>query len=121
MSRRLSIDLAATAAMMVLTAIAFASEPPQIRNNPFARPPSQVAADAREMVLADGSSRELDLRVTMVGSRGGLANVAGRVMRPGDEINGYILVKVLEDRAVFERDGRRLTLRVKPDPESDDE
>ena len=121
MITRISTCLVIVLALLAPATTALASEPPQIRNNPFARPPSEVRAEARETVLPDGSTRELDLRVTMVGSRGGLANVSGRVMRPGDEINGYTLLKVLEDRAVFEREGRRLTLRVKPDPESDDE
>ena len=52
----------------------------------------------------------------------GLANVGGRILKPGQSIEGLTLVKVYEDRAVFLYRGDRLTVYVKPPPgESDDE
>jgi hypothetical protein len=102
-------------------AAVYAEEPPRLVHNPFARPPSEVTVFARPSVTTNGSIRELDLRVTMVASNSKLANVAGRTVRPGDEVQGYTLLQIYEDRAVFIRDGRRLTIYVKPDPEEDDE
>lgn len=101
---------------------ASAAESPDLVNNPFARPPSERLGpppSARE--LPDGTVQVLELRATMVGTRGRLANVGGRVLRPGDDIQGYTLVKVYEDRAVFSRMGKQQTIYVKPDPVEEDE
>lgn len=108
-------------ALLLLCATGTAAEPPRLANNPFARPPSAVTIPERPIVRADGSTQEIDLRATMVGSRDKLANVAGRILRPGDEVQGYKLLLVFENRAVFSRAGNRLTIYVKPDLEDDDE
>ena len=79
------------------------------------------AAPIRPEARIDGDPSGLELRATLVGSRDKLANVAGKTLRPGDEIQGYTLVKVFEDRAVFARKGSRLTVYVKPELEEDDE
>ncbi len=98
-----------------------ASEPPTLRGNPFARPPSVVTTPSLSEPRVDGDPTGLELRATLVGLRDRLANVAGKTLRPGDEFQGYTLVQVLEDRAVFARAGKRLTVFVKPELEKDDE
>ena len=103
------------------SSMAGATEPPALAHNPFARPPSVVTAPLRSQPQTDGSTQPLDLRATMVGTRDRLANVAGKTLRPGEEVQGYTLVQVFEDRAVFARQGNRLTVYVKPDLEEDDE
>ena len=108
-------------AMLLLCTTGNAAEPPRLSKNPFARPPSAVTMPERPIVRDDGSTQEIDLRATMVGSRDKLANVAGKILRPGDEVQGYKLLLVFEDRAVFARAGNRLTIYVKPDLENDDE
>ena len=108
-------------AALLLGSIANANEPPTLRGNPFARPPSVVTAPRLSEPGVDGDPSGLDLRATMVGSRDRLANVAGKTLRPGDDYQGYTLVQVLEDRAVFARAGKRLTVFVKPELEEDDE
>lgn len=105
----------------LLGASVHADEPAKLAHNPFSRPPSTVSDDARDLVQSDGSVTPLDLRATMVSSNRKLANVAGRTLSPGDEVQGYVLLKILEDRAIFSRDGKRLTVLVKPDSEEDDE
>ena len=92
-----------------------------MRGNPFARPPSVVITPRLSEPRVDGDPTGLELRATLVGSRDRLANVAGKTLRPGDEFQGYTLVQVLEDRAVFARAGKRLTVFVKPELEEDDE
>ena len=106
---------------LVLFSSVDAAEPPELSHNPFSRPPSEISARFRDVRPRDGSTQALDLRATMVMSKSRLANVAGHTMRPGDEIRGYTLLLVFEDRAIFVRDGKRLTIYVKPDPEDDDE
>ena len=98
-----------------------ASEAHDLANNPVARPPSEVSSDIRNSVQADGISVPLDMRATMVGTTDKLANVGGRVVRPGDEIQGYTLLQVFEDHAIFVRDSNRLAIYVKPHLVEDDE
>jgi len=112
---------ALAAAMLLQSSTIAAAEQPQLAHNPFARPPSEVAAPVRALMRTDGSKQEIDLRATMVASKDKLANVAGKILRPGDEVQGYTLVRVYEDRAIFRREGNRLTVYVKPDLQKDDE
>lgn len=98
-----------------------AAEPPALENNPFSRPPSAVTIPARRAERLDGPVQELDLRATIVTTRSRLANVAGRTLRPGEEVQGYTLVQVFEDRAVFAGHGKQLTIYVKPDADEDDD
>ncbi len=107
--------------MALLAAAAGASEAPELRNNPFARPPSERTAPFAPEARAEGATSELELRATLVSTQTRLANVGGKTVRPGDEVQGYKLLKVFEDRAVFARQGKHLTIYVKPDLEENDE
>ena len=111
----------AIALTLLIDGTTSASEQRDLSHNPFARPPSQVTMEIRESVLADGTVAPLDLRATMVGTRDKLANVGGRTVRPGDEIQGYTLLQVQEDKAIFMKDSNRLTVYVKPHLVEDDE
>ena len=96
-------------------AIAAQDEPPALQQNPFSRPPSDVILDDRVSVrVDDAESPTLELQATMIGSINKLANVSGRILKRGDEVQGYVLVAIHEQYAVFERDGRRTTVYVKP-------
>ena len=101
---------------LLLGAIGAAAEPPPLMNNPFSRPPAPLI---RETARPDdeASTTPLVVIATMVSSTATLANIEGQVMRPGEEINGYLLKRVYEDRAVFERNGNELTVYVKPELE----
>lgn len=90
--------------------------PPPLENNPFSRPP---APTVREEVRpeGDGANTPLIVIATMVSSSAAFANIEGQVLRPGQEIHGFLLKRVYEDRAVFERDGNELTVYVKPELE----
>ena len=105
----------------LLAAGVLAAEPAPLAHNPFSRPPSTVPQDIMPLVTDDGTAQQIDLRATMVAANDRLANVAGRTLRPGDEMQGYKLIEVLEDRAIFLRAGKRLTIYVKPDLVEDDE
>ena len=97
-------------------------EPPALAHNPFSRPPSEVIREERSAVENnDGSGPTLALQATMVGESSRLANVDGRVLKPGDEIQGYLLVAIHEQYAVFERDGNPTIVYVKPLLAEDDE
>lgn len=99
-----------------------AGEPPPLAHNPFSRPPSEKKNDDLGLVENnDGTGPTLALRATMVGPSRRLANVAGRVLKSGDEIQGYRLVEIHEDYAVFEKAGKAIIVYVKPQVTDDDE
>lgn len=99
-----------------------AGEPPPLAHNPFSRPPSQEKDyDLGIVQNDDGSGATLALRATMVGPARRLANVAGRVLTAGDEIEGYRLVAIHEDYAVFEKGSKAMIVYVKPQPEEDND
>lgn len=93
--------------------------PASLSHNPFSRPSSEVIPVAREVrVDNDNTPESLPLLATMVGRVNRLANVDGRILKPGDDYQGYRLVKILEDSVVFERRGETITVFVKsPDAE----
>jgi len=89
--------------------------PPPLRNNPFSRPPSDVVIEDR----VSGRSEQIpnptiELQATMIGSTNRLANVDGRIVEIGDVVNGHVVVEILERSAVFERNGTRTKIYVKP-------
>lgn len=116
-----SIYLAWVSLLILPLPGAQAAEPAPLTHNPFSRPPSAVPRDIAPLIADDGTPQPIDLRVTMVASNDRLANVAGRTLRPGEEMRGYTLLRVYEDRAVFLRAGKELTIYVKPDLVEDDE
>ena len=105
-------------ALILVTSTAIA-EPPPLANNPFSRPPAPLIRESTRPEGEPGNS-PLIVIATMVSSTSAFANIEGRVMSPGEQINGYILKRVFEDRAVFERDGNELTVYVKPEREEND-
>ncbi len=105
-----------------LPSLAAADDPPMLVHNPFSRPPSEVTR-ARDSVIErdDGDGETIDLRATMIGGVSKLANVAGRILKPGDEIEGYKLIAVYERYAVFRRNNEMMTVYVRPNLAEDDE
>lgn len=102
--------------------VAAADEPPALAHNPFSRPPSEAIRNDQTLVESDdGSGPTLALQATMVGHNSRLANVAGRILKRGDEIQGYLLVAIFEKYAVFRKGGRSITVYVKPDMAENDE
>ena len=99
-----------------------ADGPPALARNPFSRPPSEVLRTQQIMVdSSDGSGPAFALRATMVSRANRLANVAGKILKPGDEIDGYELVEVHEKYAVFRRGEKSMTVYVNPPAAEEDE
>ena len=105
---------------LVFFAATVSAEPPPLTNNPFSRPAMLIAPNDAAPVDERGNA-PLRLVATMVGSQHKIANVEGRVLRAGDEIRGYRLKRVYEDRAIFERNGSDVVVYVKPELEDQDE
>jgi hypothetical protein len=114
--------LVAATCLVMPGASVVASDARELEHNPFSRPPSERTVPERgPIAFSDGTQPTLDLRATMVGTRDRLANVGGRILRPGDDIQGYTLLRVYEDRAVFSKQNNIETIYVKPDPVESDE
>ena len=110
--------LVLTIAMMALAwpLVALTQDgPPALRNNPFSRPPSNAFIDDRVSARTEETASDsLTLHATMIGTTSRLANVDGRILKPGDEVQGHLLVAIHERYAVFRRNGRDTTVYVKP-------
>lgn len=103
-------------------ATGMADEAPPITLNPFARPPSVTIAEEKSpTALATSRRVTMDLRATMVGERGSLANVAGKIISPGETVEGFQLLRVYDDRAEFEIQGERVTVYVRPPVDENNE
>ena len=109
-------------ALSLVATAAPAAAPSELEHNPFARPAWETVADERVPILAGpATSVSMGLRATMVGRQGSLANVAGTIVAIGENVQGFQLVAVFEDRAVFEHQGDRITVYVRPPKDEADE
>lgn len=108
--------------LVLVVTPAHSAEPAPLANNPFNRPSSLVVAGA-PTTDAPGTTigQLIDLRSTMVGEKLTLANVGGRILRPGDVIGEFELLRVFEDRATFNYSGKAITVLVKPPPDESDD
>jgi len=102
--------------------VASATEPPALKHNPFARPSTEGFSESgNDASGRRQSSEEFDLVATMVSKSSRLANVNGRIVRPGEEVAGFLLLRVLEDRAVFLKNRKQVTIYVRSESETADE
>ncbi len=87
-------------------------EPPQEQSAKSA-PQTDDDALRREALLRDAET--IRLKSTLVGDRpvavftlGGLAGKGEVLVRPGDTVNGFLVVSIKSQRVVLERDGERI-------------
>lgn len=94
---------------------------PALQHNPFSRPPSEVLQRMPTESGRDSGTNSMPLlQATMIGSVNKLANVGGRILKRGDEVQGYVLVAIHEQFAVFRKNGEDITVYVKPLAEDDE-
>jgi hypothetical protein len=79
-----------------------ASDAPPLAHNPFLRP----RLEAQAPPAANPASPVLELRAILSAGQASRVDVGGRIVAIGGEIDGYRLVSVTEDGAVFEHGGR---------------
>lgn len=105
-----------------------------LKHDPFARPvlvqrPASVGSVPGNSVKAPGPEPiwKPELRAVMVAGPKSIVNVAGALVRIGEQINGYRLVEVREETAVFVKNTKRVTLSLRdiaplsnPPPRQDD-
>ncbi len=91
-----------------------AEPPPQpqaLRLNPF-MPPTFIADFNRkdDAASADVSGQGLELRAVLLSDKAPMVNVNGKIIGLGEEIDGYALKSVEDDRVVFEKRDREVIL-----------
>lgn len=92
-----------------------ADDGPRLRHDPFRRPGggalAPVAGDAAAPV-----EWQPRLRGVLLSGPRSLANVDGQMVAIGERLDGHRLLSVTEYQAVFEKDGRRVTLDMRRPP-----
>lgn len=73
--------------------------------NPFLKPAFLVAAEPVNAPAEKQDTVSLELRATMVAGRMSQANIGGKIIGLGEDVNGYRLLEVHVRHVVLERDG----------------
>jgi len=81
-----------------------------LRHNPFARP--GTAASLPATPSGTDTAWRPPLRAVVVAGGHSAVLVDGQVLELGDELDGYRLIQVLPDKAIFKKKGRRVELSV---------
>ena len=109
--------IAASAGLMLAGLSGSDAAPPE--RDPFIIPFEAAHAAA----LSEGAalSDTLELRGVLWAGDESLANVSGEILAIGESLEGYVLVEVSEDGAVFERAGTRYSVMLAtPENESEE-
>ena len=88
-------------------------QPPKPEPEPEARTPQSVAVAPAQMSPAERFVQRHQLKSTIRREKGGWALIDGHIVEVGQEFDGYRLVAVTDDGAVFESDQGRVELRLR--------
>ena len=88
---------------------ALADDVPTLANDPFVRP-QLVEHPAQEP--AQSTSPSLELRAILSAGDASRVDIGGRIVRVGEEVDGFTLVSVSEDGALFEQGGRSIRIAL---------
>ena len=83
-----------------------------LKTNPFQRP---VDLDKTQPVVEKNDGRvaaEMELRATMLAGERSQANIGGKVIGLGEEVNGYQLIEVHPLHVVLDREGKSREVRI---------
>lgn len=98
--------------------LAFADGP--LRHDPFARPALSAPAPRATGAQATPVNEELPwtpvLSAVMVAGKNSMVNVDGTVVTLGEAIDGYRLVQVTDQEAVFKKGKKRIVLKTQTAP-----
>lgn len=87
----------------------------ELRTNPFIRPPlnTNVSGHTNATGPVRSKSPPRKLRLTLAAGPDSLVNVDGKILRIGEEINGYRLEAVREAAAIFSNGEQLIELRIR--------
>lgn len=103
--------------LLIATAGAVAAPPaaPKLHHDPFRRPGGTALVPAAGDAPAPVEWQPR-LRGVLLSGPNSLANVDGQMVAIGEKLDGHRLLSVTEYQAVFEKDGRRVTLDMRRPP-----
>jgi hypothetical protein len=78
--------------------------------SPFIRPAEITRLQQPQSQTSETTG--LQLRATMIAKAWSMANVNGTMLMPGDAIDDYRLVLVLENEAIFVKNGQRVIVTI---------
>lgn len=90
-----------------------------LRHDPFARPAfAQANAGGATAMMAGKGDESINwapqISILMNAGRDSMAVVNGAIVRLGESIDGYRLVKITHGEAVFMKNGKRMAVQMKP-------
>ncbi len=83
-----------------------------LHNDPFARPLLDVQGSAQGADFEPGASWHPQLTAVMLDGKNSLVSLNGEIVGIGDQKDGYRLIRVREQEAVFKKDGKRIVLKM---------
>ena len=105
--------LIVVAALMALSAAVFSAEQEQqLQHNPFKRPNYLNMTGTSSAESGLHGNVKMDLRATLSAGKDSLVNVGGKFYRIGDDIDGYELLSVEDDKAIFLNAGKSISVKV---------
>jgi hypothetical protein len=115
--------LTALLAGMLLQAICTASvaNPVTLKTNPFMRPTLDDSASYNTNTTANtASAGSMRLRGIMLANNNSLADIDGKIINIGQQVNGYTLIAVKQRHIVLDRNGIQITLSIDSESDSND-
>jgi hypothetical protein len=103
--------------LSVLLAAPLIAGAADLLRNPFDPPAEFRAASVSGSAATRAGQQNNEMRVSGILLAGDevYVSIAGSVVVPGEEVNGYILIEAAEDRAIFQRGDELLTLTLYPE------
>ena len=84
-----------------------------LKTNPFLQPVIRTNTVQSAVPVEDEHNvAEMELRATMVAGQRSQANIGGKVLGLGEEVNGYQLIEVHPLHVVLDRDGQSKEIQI---------
>ena len=109
MSTRRRMPLYLSAGLICLSGVA-AAQADNLKHDPFVRP--VLVPQPTSAAPASESALKPELRAIMAAGPDSIVNIEGVLLRRGEQFNGYRLIEVHEETAVFVKNNKRVTLSL---------
>lgn len=95
--------------------VTLAANAQRLQRDPFQPPADFGNATTGNDLSARPQAIEVEIRGILFAGGQSLVNFGGQIIGPGEEVNGYRLLQVEEEHAVFQRGDEIITLSLYPD------
>ncbi|MGI9341204.1 MAG: hypothetical protein ACR2QV_00035 [Gammaproteobacteria bacterium] len=99
--------------------VTLAANAQRLQRDPFQPPADFGDTTVTNDVSARPQAIEAEVRGILFAGGESLVNFGGQIIGPGEEVNGYRLLEVGEEHAVFQRGDEIVTLSLYPDGGAD--